>query len=290
MILLFSSRLFSHDIMILLSFKCMKSWRDFRITPRLTAFLTWKIYLFRFAECLCEDKNSSENWTAASGEEKQNIYNARVDTWTETARKIKILYDPTHDYHPQYEGFDLGTEIKQADTVLVGYPLMFSMNQSTRTNDLKIYGDATRGTGPAMSNSMYAINYLDIDDIEAGNEMFLKSYQPYLRQPFNVWSEVAEGESGATNFITGAGGFLQTILNGFLGIRVRLNHLEIRRLRLPRSLTKLQFNGISYLSSKFQLSLDAAGNFISFTTLNDDLSLKIDNDGKLSVRENVSCK
>ena len=92
---------------------------------------------------------------------------------------------------------------------------MFAMNLSTRLNDLEIYGNATRNSGPAMSSSMYAINYLDVDEVLKGNEMLEKSFRPYIRQPFNVWSEVVEGETGATNFMTGAGGFLQTIFNGF---------------------------------------------------------------------------
>lgn len=210
--------------------------------------------------------------------------------WREIADKIKIPYDKTHDYHPQYDNFEIGTEIKQADAVLIGYPLMFLMNETTRINDLKIYGNATRCSGPAMSNSMYAINYLDVDAVDEASEMFDKSFQPYMRHPFNVWSEVVEGEAGATNFITGAGGFLQTIFNGFLGIRVQLTRLQIKNPRLPKNLTKLQIDGISYLSSKLQISLLPNGKFISFFLLNDDLNLKTDGDEIISIKENVSCK
>lgn len=164
------------------------------------------------------------------------------------------------------------------------------MNQTTRINDLKVYGNATRDSGPAMSNSMYAINYLDVNADEEANERFAKSFQPYIRQPFNVWSEVVEGEAGATNFITGAGGFLQAVFNGFLGIRVYLTHLEISNPRLPKNLTKLVIDGISYLNSKFELSLLPNGKFISFSALNDDLILKTDDGIKVSIRENVMCK
>lgn len=164
------------------------------------------------------------------------------------------------------------------------------MNQSTRINDLKIYGDATRDSGPAMSNSMYAINYLDVNAVDNTNEMFAKSFQPYLRQPFNVWSEVVEGETGATNFMTGTGGFLQTIFNGFLGIRVHLTYLEIRNPRLPTNLTRFEIDGISYLSSKFQISLTQTGNFISFTSLKDELKIKIANAEDVMIEENVFCK
>jgi protein-glucosylgalactosylhydroxylysine glucosidase len=212
------------------------------------------------------------------------------DEWIDIATKIKVLYDARLDYHPQYEDYKLGTEIKQADTVLVGYPLMFAMNQSTRVNDLQFYGNATRDSGPAMSCSMYAINYLDVDDETKANEMLISSYKPFVRRPFNVWSEVAEGEEGATNFITGAGGFLQTVLNGFLGIRLKLQHLEIRNPRRPQNCTNLRVSGISYLKSKFELRVNETGRFLRFIELNDELIMKKSDDELVGIVEDSICK
>lgn len=226
---------------------------------------------FRFSECLCGKDESGGKWS-------------------EIAEKIKVLYDPNLDFHPQFEGFEVGTEIKQADTVLIGYPLMFSMNRSTRINDLKLYGNATRSSGPAMSFSMYAINYLDVNDEIKANEMLEKSFQPHVRKPFNVWSEVVEGETGATNFITGAGGFLQTIFNGFLGIRVHLTHLEIRNPKLPENCSRLDIKGFSYLNSKFQLNLSNNEVHLNFIVLEDDLNLTTDDGKTVSVVENIPCE
>lgn len=166
---------------------------------------------------------------------------------------------------------------------------MFPMNASTRLNDLKLYGEATRDSGPAMSFSMYAVNNLDVDNEEAANEMLHQSYKPYLRQPFNVWSEVVEGETGAINFITGAGGFLQTIFNGFLGLRLHINHLEIRNPRRPTSLENLQVKGFSYLHSKFQLSLKTNKTFLEFVNLKDDLVMKLEDGEEVFILENISC-
>lgn len=53
-----------------------------------------------------------------------------------------------------------------------------------------------------MTNSIFAINYLDINDHKKAEELFDKSYKPYIRSPFFVWSEVVEND-GAVNFITG---------------------------------------------------------------------------------------
>lgn len=230
-----------------------------------------KLFPFRFAERLC-GKNDSN------------------DEWIDIAGKIKVLYDHELDYHPQFEGYQVGEEIKQADAVLVGYPLMFPMNHSTRVNDLKLYGNATRSSGPAMTSSMYAINYLDVNDEVNANEMLSESFKPHVRKPFNVWSEVVEGEEGATNFLTGAGGFLQTIFNGFLGIRLHSTYLEIRNPRLPLNCKSLRVSGLAYLKSKFELILMGDDKALKFVTLNDDLTLTIDDGERVHIVENCLCK
>lgn len=92
------------------------------------------------------------------------------------------------NYHPQYEGYQQGTIIKQADTVLIGYPLAYKMNDSVKRNDLLIYENVTRTTGPAMTHAIYAISHIELNEIDKADVFFLKSYQNYIRPPFNVMS------------------------------------------------------------------------------------------------------
>lgn len=49
--------------------------------------------------------------------------------WSDIAKHLKLSYDPVIDYHPQYDAYKLGTKIKQADAVLIGYPLGYQMNE-----------------------------------------------------------------------------------------------------------------------------------------------------------------
>lgn len=58
-----------------------------------------------------------------------------------------------------------------------------------------------------------------------------------------MWNEVIQGEKGATNFITGSGGFLQTILNGYAGLKMFIDRFEIRNPRLPYMADKLSISG-----------------------------------------------
>ena len=61
---------------------------------------------------------------------------------------------------------------------------------------------------------------------------------------FQVWNEVIAGaDSGATNFLTGSGGFLQSIYNGYAGIKIYINRLEIANPRMPTTTTGLTISG-----------------------------------------------
>jgi trehalose/maltose hydrolase-like predicted phosphorylase len=213
------------------------------------------------------------------------------DKWLEIANKIKVIHDEPLDYHPQFEGYQRGTKVKQADAVLIGYPLMFPMNESTRRNDLNFYANCTRANGPAMTYSMFAINYHDIGDARDANAMLERSYKPYIRGPFNVWCETAEGDDDfASNFITGAGGFLQAIFNGFLGIRVHVDCLEIRKPSVPKGASRMKVGGFSYMNSRFEVVVKKNGAILKFTKLSDALVLTIDDGDENEIIENFECE
>ena len=53
-------------------------------------------------------------------------------------------------------------EIKQADVVLINYPLEFRLNESQALNDLDFYARAQSPDGPAMTWAMFAIGALDL--------------------------------------------------------------------------------------------------------------------------------
>lgn len=112
------------------------------------------------------------------------------DNWKEIAKRITLLYDTTDNYHPQYEGYQQGTIIKQADTVLIAYPLLYKMSDAVKRNDLLIYENVTRQTGPAMTWQIHTINHIELNEIDQADVFFRKSYQNYIRPPFNVkWNK-----------------------------------------------------------------------------------------------------
>ena len=185
------------------------------------------------------------------------------EEWLSLVSRLSLQYDPDLDYHPQYQGYQPGTQIKQADTVLVGYPLMYNMSVTTRKNDLETYEAVTDPGGPAMTWGMYAIGYLELGQEERAGDLFRKSYQPYYHPPFYMWTENVNG-TGAVNFITGMGGFLQGVMFGYLGLRVRLDRLEFSPV-LPQHTSSMSLKGVDYYKAVFDVQVNQDSISVKFT-------------------------
>ncbi|KAI9241642.1 MAG: glycosyl hydrolase family 65 central catalytic domain-containing protein [Podila humilis] len=150
--------------------------------------------------------------------------------WSDIADKITILYDPSGgNVTLEYEGFNASTPVKQADVVLLIYPLEFSVRNAQQ--DLDFYAGATSPNGPGMTYSIFGINSAQLST--RGCESFtylLQSSEPYVRGPFSQFSEQTTdvyADNGGTNpaytFLTGHGGYLQIWTHGFTGYRSRLD-------------------------------------------------------------------
>ncbi|XP_058826517.1 protein-glucosylgalactosylhydroxylysine glucosidase-like [Topomyia yanbarensis] len=174
---------------------------------------------------------------------------------TKIAKSLQLLYDPTKDYHPQFEGYTLGNRIGQADAVLLSYPLIFPMNDETKRHNLEIYQAAVVPNGPAVTWPIHTIGWLELGELNLAAETFRKSYNEYLRPPFNVWNMMPMDFAGGSNFVTGAGGFLQAVLNGYGGIRLSIDSFTINKPRLPPGTTRFFVPEITYMTRKFSLEV-----------------------------------
>ena len=134
-------------------------------------------------------------------------------------------------YHPEYDGYPnpkiwRGRLVKQADVALLQYPLEVEMNRTVRENDLSWYEKYTDPDGPAMTWSVFAINWMVLGNYTRAKGLFRRAHANNIKPPFNVWTETTKG--GCTPFLTGAGGFLQAVVHGIGGLRVRSDRLSIR--------------------------------------------------------------
>uniref|UniRef100_A0AAY4DVN1 Glycoside hydrolase family 65 central catalytic domain-containing protein n=1 Tax=Denticeps clupeoides TaxID=299321 RepID=A0AAY4DVN1_9TELE len=120
-------------------------------------------------------------------------------------------------------------------------------NAVVRRNDLEAYGPVTNPNGPAMTWSMFAVGWMELGKAEEA-QTFLKRCFENIQAPFHVWSESSDG-SGCVNFLTGMGGFLQAVVCGFTGFRVKRMCLTFDPI-LPDEISELSLKGVSYLGNK----------------------------------------
>ena len=106
-----------------------------------------------------------------------------------------------------------------------------------------------------MTWAMHTIGFLDLQDQVEAAKVFERSFDLYSREPFKVWSEALPGQPAAGNFITGAGGFLQSVINGYGGIRLHFDRLTITNFFVPPQSRSLEFKGITYLNNRFSMRI-----------------------------------
>ncbi|XP_074904662.1 protein-glucosylgalactosylhydroxylysine glucosidase isoform X4 [Buteo buteo] len=174
------------------------------------------------------------------------------EEWVDCAKKIKVPFDAEKKYHPEYDGYSPGEPVKQADVVLLGFPLMYPMSSEVRRNDLEMYEPITELDGPAMSWSMFAVGWLELKEVQRAQSQLNKCFSN-ITEPFKIWVENSDG-SGAVNFLTGMGGFLQAVLFGYTGFRITRSSLRFNP-ALPNDINKLNVTGVSYFGNKLKFTI-----------------------------------
>ncbi|MEG2180701.1 MAG: glycoside hydrolase family 65 protein, partial [Bacteroidales bacterium] len=150
--------------------------------------------------------------------------------WLSIANGLRIpkFEDGITREHASYDG----RMIKQADANLLGYPLGLISSPNSILKDLAYYENRIDPkNGPAMSYSVFSIQYARLGMIEKACELFKKAYEPNLRPPFRVFAETSTSIN--PYFMTGAGGMLQAVLFGFGGLHITEQGLIQKEFVLP---------------------------------------------------------
>ena len=160
--------------------------------------------------------------------------------WNHVAMNIPILEFP--DGTTKENATYAGVEIKQADAVLLSYPLTIVTDPAEIKKDLDYYTPRTSPEGPAMGAAVSAILYNRTGKVSEAADIFAKSYKLNEVPPFGVISETA----GGTNpyFATGAGGMLQAVLAGFGGLNITDKGIEQIKSSLPKGWKRLRIVGV----------------------------------------------
>ena len=176
--------------------------------------------------------------------------------WKTVGDGLVILKFPdgTTREHATYNG----EVIKQADVNLLSYPLNIITDQATIKKDLDYYEKVLadnipgrKGQSPAMAHAIYCILHARAGDAERAYQLFLDAHKPNEVPPFGVLSETA----GGTNpyFATGAGGFLQTLINGFVGLEITDEGIIQLKTKLPKQWKSVTIKGVGVDKKTFTI-------------------------------------
>ncbi|MFF4605301.1 discoidin domain-containing protein [Streptomyces sp. NPDC001339] len=186
--------------------------------------------------------------------------------WKAIADKIRIPYDARRKVFEQYDGYR-GGKIKQADTVLLTYPLEWKMPEGAAAATLDHYAQRTDPDGPAMTDSVHAIDAAAIGEPGCSTYTYLqRSIKPFVRGPFAQFSEARGEKAGAEDplagqpaqdFLTGKGGFLQIFTNGLTGLRMREDRLHLDPMLPPQLSRGVTLRGLTWQGRTYDIELGA---------------------------------
>jgi hypothetical protein len=152
------------------------------------------------------------------------------ETWTEQAQNVIIGRDESAVITLEYSGMNGTIDVKQADVVLVTYPLSYTCEDYTAADslrDLDYYASKQSQDGPGMTYAIFSIVANAVSSSGCSAYTYQQySYAPYIRAPWYQFSEQLNDDFSVTGFhpafpfLTGHGGANQVVLFGYLGLRL----------------------------------------------------------------------
>lgn len=175
----------------------------------------------------------------------------------------------------EYDGMNSSIGIKQADVVMITYPLGNELISDDQAHaDMEYSSLKQVDFGPAMTYPIFSIVSSALLKKGCSSESYLsQAVKPFLRGPFAQFSEQNNDDyetNGGTHpafpFMTAHGGFLQAILQGLVGFRFDFDMKDgkIRRfltldpIKVKTLPNGVFFNGLKYLNQTLSLNLTAS--------------------------------
>ncbi|GAA5861901.1 hypothetical protein JCM8547_008590 [Rhodosporidiobolus lusitaniae] len=189
--------------------------------------------------------------------------------WSTIADNITMLSSPT-GILLEFEGYNTQVPVKQADVVLLTYPFEYPLADTLELQNLDFYSQQNSASGPSMTYSMFSIIAAQLSPAGcASYSYFLQAAQPYSRLPYYQFSEQTNdvfasnnGTNPAFTFLTGHGGFLQTLAHGYTGYRSRLDRLYFDP-NLPPQFGGYTVKGLKHQGTSFDVSVMATNTTIT---------------------------
>lgn len=193
--------------------------------------------------------------------------------FTNIADNVHLPFSDTSDNITlEYSSMNSSIEVKQADVIMVTYPLENEMiTEEQALVNMQFYAMKQVSDGPAMTFPIFSIVSSALSESGCSSQSYLKkSVKPFLRAPFAQFLEqnnddpITGGTHPAFPFLTGHGGFLQATLQGLTGMRYdyemnkngRIERmLKLDPIELPL-LGNIEFEGIRYMNNSLTLTVN----------------------------------
>ncbi|MBY0441639.1 MAG: discoidin domain-containing protein [Mycobacteriaceae bacterium] len=185
--------------------------------------------------------------------------------WTQIADHLRMPFDRDRNVFAQYDGY-AGQRIKQADAVLLLYPLNWPMSPDVASSMLDYYSERTDPDGPAMTDAVEAIDAARNGSPCATFTHLERAARPFVREPFGQFMEARGDKAGADDaaagapaftFITAAGGFVQAIVNGLLGLRLAGDAVDVDPMLPPQLADGIKISGLHWQGRQFTADIGA---------------------------------
>lgn len=182
----------------------------------------------------------------------ESLIGVNNDAWTNAIAKKNLQLATTaaravnQQPNPKWLEIANAMYVPESDSSLLWFPLgmRFSRERTQRAIGSMLQWIQRGETGAMMGGEFYPILAAQLGDRKSIAEMLLPLSAAYLRSPFQVIAETPQNQN--TNFITGAGAFLQQFVFGYTGLRLTKDGLEQQFSPvLPPGVSKLTLKNIS---------------------------------------------
>jgi trehalose/maltose hydrolase-like predicted phosphorylase len=193
-----------------------------------------------------------------AGLASKRLGDAADPRWEQLAAKLHMPYDSVSEFFRTYEGAPDST---LGDvTPLLAYPLGVPMSERAKRAQLEQAARRllTEGPGAMMGSTLLSVDAAELGDRALIDSLLPHSYQGHLKGPFLMLSETPTND--AVNFVTGAGGFLQQVIYGYTGLRLRDGGLEPAfPAILPSRITRLVLRNVYSRGKRYDVVVDSTG-------------------------------
>ena len=190
---------------------------------------------------------------------------AEAALWNRTAAGVVVPFDAALGRHVQFTSptcpggvgkrHYVGTHtVCPEDVLYLSYPLGEALGTTANATrgDAAFFAPKTCKENAGMTGPVHAAVWLDAGRPDLAQAALNRSlhaacYGPFLvRNEVDKHADIVGGHQDNTHFVTGDGGLLQALMNGYLGIRETDAGLLLRRPALPAGVGALRARGVRW--------------------------------------------